>query len=431
MESKSFGLSLLQCYSDDDEKTNSGNDDEIKSNENDFLQQSHAITDAQDSSIIKNEESVKPMVVDLSSVSDSQISAMPDTTQRSALQFPHVYRDSCRNNDSESDSSSDESCVTAPVEVDLDASVEEDENIGGANNKGYGANNCKSKMLEDLGILDLAPLEALKISVPEEECIPIGVVHKIIDPLVIVSAKKGCPAIDLDSALFLDHGKTFLGQVFDVFGQVSEPMYMIRFNSLQHILEQGIEVGMEVYFAPRTRHTAFVFVDALFKQKGSDASWENDQEPPEGCVDYSDDEQERRAKAAHRLKKNPRNNTEEASTNPCKKRQTKFNRTRGRDPVIMQPQVNPFYMLPPPGYPPCYPPPDPNYPNLVHNFTPDASVSNTEQLLSPSPYVYPPAVPLTENASLTQPSVDTDKPASQPNDQISPPQPEGSSQDLK
>ncbi|XP_059352541.1 H/ACA ribonucleoprotein complex non-core subunit NAF1-like [Daphnia carinata] len=306
MESKSFGLSLLQCYSDDDEKSTSGNDDEIKSNENNFLQQNPTITDAQGSSIIKyDDEGVKSMVVDFSSVSDSQSPALPDTTQRSALQFPLVYRDSCRNNDSESDSSSDESCITAPIEVDLDASIEEDENIAVANNKGYGANNCKSIILEDLGIIDLAPLEDLKISVPEEECIPIGVVHNIIDPLVIVSAKKGCPDIDLDSALFLDHGKTFLGQVFDVFGQVSEPMYMLRFNSLQHIVEQGIEVGMEVYFAPRTRHTAFVFVDALFKQKGSDASWENDQEPPEGCVDYSDDEQERRAKAAHRLKKNP------------------------------------------------------------------------------------------------------------------------------
>ena len=86
---------------------------------------------------------------------------------------------------------------------------------------------------------------------------------------------------------------------------------------------------MEVYFAPRTRHTAFVFVDALFKQKGSDASWENDQEPPEGYLDYADDEQERRAKAAHRIKKNPRNNAEDASANP-KKRQTKFRRTSSK-----------------------------------------------------------------------------------------------------
>jgi hypothetical protein len=52
-------------------------------------------------------------------------------------------------------------------------------------------------MLLDLGILDLELLEDLNISVPEEERIPMGVVHKIIDPLVIVSAKKGCPAIDL------------------------------------------------------------------------------------------------------------------------------------------------------------------------------------------------------------------------------------------
>jgi hypothetical protein len=41
-------------------------------------------------------------------------------------------------------------------------------------------------------------------------------------------------------------------------------------------------------------------------------------------LDYSDDEQERRAKAAHRLKKNLRGNAEDASVNPYKKRQTKI-----------------------------------------------------------------------------------------------------------
>ena len=74
----------------------------------------------------------------------------------------------------------------------------------------------KSNMLKDLGILELAPLEDLKISVPEEECIPIGTVQQIIDCLVVVNAKKGCPAIDLDSVLFFDHGRKTLGQVFDV-----------------------------------------------------------------------------------------------------------------------------------------------------------------------------------------------------------------------
>jgi H/ACA ribonucleoprotein complex non-core subunit NAF1 len=148
--------------------------------------------------------------------------------QEPVVEFPLNYRVNYRSSESESESSSDESCLTVPVGIDLNASLEEDESHVGTSNKGGASLNGKSKMLEDLGILDLAPLDDLKISVPEEECIPIGVVHKIIDPLVIVSARKGCPAIDLDSVLFLDHGKTFLGQVFDVFGQVSEPMYMVR-----------------------------------------------------------------------------------------------------------------------------------------------------------------------------------------------------------
>jgi H/ACA ribonucleoprotein complex non-core subunit NAF1 len=154
--------------------------------------------------------------------------------QEPVLEFPLNYRVNSKSSESESESSSDESCLTVPVGFDLNASVEEDENNAGTSNRGPGTSNSKSKMLEDLGILDLAPLEDLKISVPEEECIPIGVVHKIIDPLVIVSARKGCPAIDLDSVLFLDHGKTFLGQVFDVFGQVSEPMYMVSITFIFH-----------------------------------------------------------------------------------------------------------------------------------------------------------------------------------------------------
>lgn len=139
---------------------------------------------------------------------------------------PLAYRENrVDTSDSEDDSSSDESVLTFPTHVEVDAEEDGDSQIDKKNN-----GISKSKMLEDLGILDLAPLEDLKISVPEEECIPIGTIHSIIEPLVIVAAKKGCPAIDLDSVLFLDHGKTFLGQVFDVFGQVSEPMYMVIAN---------------------------------------------------------------------------------------------------------------------------------------------------------------------------------------------------------
>lgn len=33
-----------------------------------------------------------------------------------------------------------------------------------------------------------------------------------------------------------------------------------------------------------------------FRCKGSDASWVDDDEPPEVCLEYSDDEQEKRAR---------------------------------------------------------------------------------------------------------------------------------------
>lgn len=174
---------------------------------------------------------------------------------------------------------------------------------------------------------------------------------------------------------------------------------------MQHIIDQGVQVGMEVYFAPRTRHTAFVFVDALFKQKGSDASWENDQEPPEGCLDYSDDEQERRAKAAHRLKKNPRNGNEEANANPNKKRHPKSRRPRSQyqQHLLQQTTVNPFYMLPPPGYPPFDPPSVSISSSNSNNntFTPtEPSISNVEQ--TSSSYVYPPPGDSSQN-SASQP----------------------------
>lgn len=174
MNSQSYGLTLLKSYNDDE-------DDELEVNDENSLAQS-------------------------------------------VVEFPPVYRDNHVSIGlSESEESSDESCFNLPLESNP-GSVEIEELY---EDKSALQLEDKSKMLKDLGILDLAPLEDLKISVPEEECIPIGIIHKIVDPLVIVLAKKGSPAIDLDSVLFLNHGKQLLGQVFDVFGQITEPMYMV------------------------------------------------------------------------------------------------------------------------------------------------------------------------------------------------------------
>ncbi|KAF1395644.1 hypothetical protein PFLUV_G00013740 [Perca fluviatilis] len=49
-----------------------------------------------------------------------------------------------------------------------------------------------------------------------------------------------------------------------------------------------------------------------FSFKGSDASWKNDQEPPEEALDYSDDEKEQEAKrkGKNSRKKRDNNNTD-------------------------------------------------------------------------------------------------------------------------
>lgn len=126
--------------------------------------------------------------------------------------------------------------------------------------------------------------------------------------VVVDSLPKSRP-IDIDSVLFLDKGTKPLGHVFDVLGNVSNPMYCVRFNSNKQIQEKGITVGTLVYVAPRTEHTSFVAVSELMKQKGCDASWKNDIEPP-NAQDFSDDEEERKARRTRRGRNNSINENE-------------------------------------------------------------------------------------------------------------------------
>ena len=123
--------------------------------------------------------------------------------------------------------------------------------------------------------------------------------------------------------LFLENGQRPLGKLFDVMGPVMHPFYCIRFNSKEHIKEKNIVKGAPVFYAPRTEHTSFVFLSELMKMKGrdlkkikyfiylifnfhfffiflgSDASWENDNEPPPSHMDYSDDESERKSRRSY------------------------------------------------------------------------------------------------------------------------------------
>lgn len=87
----------------------------------------------------------------------------------------------------------------------------------------------------------------------------------MVDQMVVVKPKAEKPTLNLDTVLFLDRGRRVLGRIFDVFGQVSEPHYCVRFNSSEHIKQSEIKAGMTVYFCPNTPYTSVVFVHDLLK----------------------------------------------------------------------------------------------------------------------------------------------------------------------
>lgn len=131
--------------------------------------------------------------------------------------------------------------------------------------------------------------------------------------LVLVESLPGFAAVDIDTVLFLEKGNRTLGQVFDVMGNVSSPIYCVRFNTEQDIHTKNINVGLKVYVAPQTQYTNFIVLSDLMKQRGCDASWENDHEAPDDCNEYSDDEAERLARRQHSQKQRNRNRTSESS----------------------------------------------------------------------------------------------------------------------
>lgn len=217
---------------------------------------------------------------------------------------------------------------------------------------------------------DLPPIQDLHISVPEYECLEFGRVESIVDQLVIVKSHPNSPYLDLDSVLFLHKGQSVLGEVFDVLGQVSSPLYCVRFNSNEHIKERNITVGELVYSAPRTRYTQMMVLSKLINSRGSDASWMDDIEPPPQFLDYSDDEEEAIARKNLR-QSNDNANAEEEATNTIVEGNNYGNTPRPRAPSFQMRQSSfnnrrqptPGYRMTRPPYPPSFNQPPSQHPS--------------------------------------------------------------------
>nr|XP_005486364.2 H/ACA ribonucleoprotein complex non-core subunit NAF1 [Zonotrichia albicollis] len=194
--------------------------------------------------------------------------------------------------DSDSDSDSSSSTLFSSSSSSSSAVSDEDYHPNEKDNRSY----C-IRTKDELPIDKLPPVEDLSIVLPDNvELKLFGTVSSVIEQLVIIESLKGLPPVNEESIIFKEDRQA-VGKIFEVFGPVSHPFYVIRFNSSEHIKEKGINVQDSMYFAPSVEDfTQYIFAEKLKQEKGSDASWKNDQEPPPEVLDFSDDEQEREAK---------------------------------------------------------------------------------------------------------------------------------------
>ncbi|XP_025837109.1 H/ACA ribonucleoprotein complex non-core subunit NAF1-like, partial [Agrilus planipennis] len=223
------------------------------------------------------------------SSSDSELINKPECEETDVIQNSACYR-KIKESTSDSETSSSEESENEEDEQEVEEALVNTTNTNTAHKK-----TELPRVKGELTLDDLPPvpdLSSLKIDVKEEDCIQMGTITSIVDKLVMVQSLPETPAYDVDTLLFLEKGKRPLGHVYDVIGPVSSPMYAIRFNSRQEIDTRGITKELAVYSAPKTEHTQYVFLKELLRIKGSDASWQGDNEVPPEFVDFSDDEEE-------------------------------------------------------------------------------------------------------------------------------------------
>jgi H/ACA ribonucleoprotein complex non-core subunit NAF1 len=200
-----------------------------------------------------------------------------------------------------------------PTKVKSSSDEDDDEDDEDNHKRNQQVKYLKTK--NEITIDDLPPIEKLNLVLESSvNLIKIGRVISIVDnKLVVIQTLNNCQEankneahpLDEDTILF-DENRKGLGKIYETFGPVVSPFYSLRFN-LNEIKESQlkVDVGSFIYYAPEsTKYTKFIFnVDELRQLKGSDASWNNDNEPPVECIEYSDDEQERQAKRELKMRR--------------------------------------------------------------------------------------------------------------------------------
>ena len=327
------GLAALSCYTVDSDSEEEGETD-------DRVQDFGDLVIKQEVEEVESENQSMSWQVDTRGHVEPVEAARADNDflnpQDIKVEIESESDDESSSSSSDSDSSdtdSDEQTPNRKVYVEKEA-IEGEENSG------------PPKTANEMTTKDLPPVEEVTAVVSAAECNIIGHIKNIVVDLVVVESLIGIPALDLESVLFVNEGSLALGQVFDVIGPVTQPLYVVRFNSKEDIEVKGITAGMKVYFAPKSELTSYVFLEQLMAMKISDASWANDEEPPPQFLEYSDDEEEQRVRRENKAKKKAQQqgDTSEA-TESKRQRENSMNLTKNVRQCNNRytPGSNPFY----------------------------------------------------------------------------------------
>lgn len=183
-----------------------------------------------------------------------------------------------------------------------------------------------TKLTEILSLNDPKVVNQIKSSPLQE----IGVINAIFEGFITIQGIKNKQILDVKTCLFFnpnDHENEsltdcLLGLIFDVYGKVDEPCYIVRLRStdLTNIKSKIVLNETKVYFAPHGNKSlkSYVKVHQLMNDKFTDASWEEDKECPLQHLDFSDDEEERNFKKKNLKRSRGKANQieEKASTTP-------------------------------------------------------------------------------------------------------------------
>ncbi|XP_071107831.1 H/ACA ribonucleoprotein complex non-core subunit NAF1-like isoform X1 [Haliotis cracherodii] len=325
----------------DDTHPTDVNLDKVVTQQNDSLDSKpDVICDTGKTSLKEEDESNKEEKkengkMEIEAITQTEITIREDRSHKTKqVKVPMAYRVDEDSSGDEADSSNDSDSSTSTTSgSDLEepkhesvSDREEEEEKPGKKKKAFDGIRTRGELYPE----ELPPLEELKISVDETvEMQEIGKVSGIVGVLAIIQASKDVPALNEDTVLFNEKREAF-GKIFEVFGAVASPFYSVRFNTTEDITDKNIVAGMGIYCAPKEQeYTQFVFVEQLKKIKGSDASWENNNEPPSWCMEFSDDEDEKRVKSKNRNKTVPEESNADDQSASKKPRNNRKKKMRG------------------------------------------------------------------------------------------------------